>query len=440
MRSVAGQIAVRLGSVLLAALFVGLFTDRLTLALLAAVALYLLTQLRNLYLLDRWLRRRSGEDPPDMGGPWGEVIAIVHRIYRRKQFHRQRALRLLKEIRRFTSAMPDGAVLLGPNREILWFNRTAANLLKLRRKLDVGMRIENLVRHPEFIGYLEAEDRSAPATIRDAVTAGQSLSFHLIARSRDDQEILLIRDVSREARVEAMRRDFVANASHELRSPLTVLAGYLDTLDAEQQLDASWSEPVKEMRRQSQRMHSVINDLLELSRLEASESKPTAEMVDVAGILSVLRKEALSLENRPQTIAVQLDSDAYLKGSEAELHSVFSNLLSNAIKYTPREGRIDIRWWVDEAGGHVSMQDTGFGIAPEHIPRLTERFYRVDAGRSREMGGSGLGLAIVKHVLQRHKATLAVDSVEGKGSTFTCHFPPAQVLTRALVRESEILR
>ena len=156
--------------------------------------------------------------------------------------------------------------------------------------------------------------------------------------------------------------------------------------------------------------------------------------------MSVLRKEALSLENRPQTIAVQLDSDAYLKGSEAELHSVFSNLLSNAIKYTPREGRIDIRWWVDEAGGHVSMQDTGFGIAPEHIPRLTERFYRVDAGRSREMGGSGLGLAIVKHVLQRHKATLAVDSVEGKGSTFTCHFPPAQVLTRALVRESEILR
>jgi two-component system phosphate regulon sensor histidine kinase PhoR len=222
----------------------------------------------------------------------------------------------------------------------------------------------------------------------------------------------------------------VANASHELRSPLTVISGYLDALAEEPGLDPAWQEPVLEMRRQSDRMRSIVQDLLELSRLEAHGGEAETTPVDVSGMLALIRREAMAGPQRPATIDLRLDAGDLLLGSESELHSIFSNLVSNAVKYTPPEGRIDIRWWTDAKGGHVEVRDTGIGISAEHLPRLTERFYRVDAGRSRKLGGSGLGLAIVKHALQRHGARLEVESVEGKGSVFTCHFPPARVAPR----------
>jgi two-component system phosphate regulon sensor histidine kinase PhoR len=231
-------------------------------------------------------------------------------------------------------------------------------------------------------------------------------------------------------RVESIRKDFVANASHELRSPLTVVSGYLDALADDASLDPAWSAPVLEMRRQTERMGSIINDLLELSKLESGERRHIERPIDVAGLLSLLRREAMSLERRPRNVTVQIDSEAWLLGSESEIHSIVSNLLSNAVKYTPSEGEVTLRWWTDDEGGHICVRDTGVGIAAEHIPRLTERFYRVDSGRSREMGGSGLGLAIVKHALQRHEATLTIESTLGKGSTFTCHFPPHRVVSR----------
>jgi two-component system phosphate regulon sensor histidine kinase PhoR len=230
--------------------------------------------------------------------------------------------------------------------------------------------------------------------------------------------------------VESLRKDFVANASHELRSPLTVISGYLDSLADDEKLDPTWNTPVLEMRRQAERMSGIINDLLELSKLETGERAQEEHPVDIGGLLALVRKEVLAYEQRPRHVHLKLDSDTYLLGTESELHSVVSNLVSNAVKYTPSEGEIELRWWVDEAGGHVSVRDTGVGIAPEHIPRLTERFYRVDEGRARSMGGSGLGLAIVKHALQRHDATLTIESREGKGSTFTCNFPKPRVLAR----------
>jgi len=228
-----------------------------------------------------------------------------------------------------------------------------------------------------------------------------------------------------------MRKDFVANASHELRSPLTVISGYLDALVDEPGLDAGWREPVREMRRQSERMRGIVQDLLELSRLEAQGGEAEHAPVDVGGMLALIRKEVLARPAHPAVVELRLDSDDLLLGSETELHSIFANLVSNAVKYTPEEGRVDIRWWTDARGGHVEVRDTGIGIAAEHLPRLTERFYRVDAGRSRKLGGSGLGLAIVKHALQRHGGRLDVQSVEGKGSTFSCHFPPARVAPRS---------
>ncbi len=392
-----------------------------------ALALLLALQVRNLVRFEHWLRHRTVESPPDMTGLWGEVVAITSRIYRRKVFHKRRVLTLLREFRRMTAAMPDGAILLGPNREILWLNRIAGRWLDLRRKVDHGIRIDNLVRHPAFVEYLEKGGSSAPPRVHLPKQGDRWLEFHLVRASDSALQLMIVRDVTSEARLESMRKDFVANASHELRSPLTVVTGYLDALSDDPALDPAWQEPVREMRRQSDRMRSIVQDLLELSKLEAEGGQAELEPVDVGGMLSLIRKDVLARPEHPETFELTLESDAVLLGSEGGLHSIFSNLVSNAVKYTPADGSIVVRWWTDGKGGHVSVRDTGIGIPAEHLPRLTERFYRVDAGRSRRMGGSGLGLAIVKHALQRHESRLEIESEEGKGSTFTCHFPAARV-------------
>jgi two-component system phosphate regulon sensor histidine kinase PhoR len=420
-----------LAAALLVAALLGWAFDRPLLFVAITLAAALAYEVRNLLRFERWLRRRSTEAPPNLAGLWGEVLAITSRLYRRKVFHKRRVLVLLREFRRMTSAMPDGAVLLGQNREILWFNRTAARWLDLKRKLDYGIRIDNLVRNPEFVEYLDRRGTSAPPRIHLPKSGDRWLLVRLVTTNATGQQLLILRDVTSEARLESMRKDFVANASHELRSPLTVISGYLDALADEAGLDPAWQGPVQEMRRQSDRMRSIVQDLLELSRLEAHGGEAEATEVDVGGMLALIRKDALARPQRPATIELHLDSSALLQGSESELHSIFSNLVSNAVKYTPADGRVDIRWWTDAKGGHLEVRDTGIGIPAEHLPRLTERFYRVDAGRSRKLGGSGLGLAIVKHALQRHGGRMDVTSVEGKGSTFTCHFPASRVITRS---------
>ncbi len=424
-----------LGS-LAAAAAIGWLFDRPYLFLALTLAGWLAYELRNLVRFEHWLRRRSSEPPPDMRGLWGEAIAITSRIYRRKVFHKRRVLLLLREFRRMTSAMPDGAILLGRNREILWFNRTAGRWLGLQRKVDYGIRIDNLVRYPEFVEYLDSRGTTIPPRIRLPKAGDRWLLVRLVTTNASGQQLLILRDVTSEARLESMRKDFVANASHELRSPLTVISGYLDALADEPALDHAWQEPVQEMRRQSERMRSIVQDLLELSRLEAHGGDAESVPVDVGGMLALIRKDALARPQRPATIELTLDSDDLLLGSESELHSIFANLVSNAVKYTPSAGRVDIRWWTDAKGGHVEVRDTGIGIPAEHLPRLTERFYRVDAGRSRRLGGSGLGLAIVKHALQRHGGRMDVQSIEGKGSTFTCHFPSARISPRHATVES----
>jgi len=408
---------------------VGALFDRAAEAVAIVALLILAAQARNLLRLDYWLRHRSKTRPPDMTGLWGEVMAVTSRLYRRKVFHKRRVLQLLRELRRMTSAMPDGAILLGPTREILWFNRVAAEYLNLRRKIDYGIRIDNLIRHPDFIDYIEKGGRGTSPRVHFPQLGDRWFLFSLVASGESGLGLLIIRDVTAAARLESMRKDFVANASHELRSPLTVISGYLDALADEASLDEAWRGPVAEMRRQSDRMRSIVQDLLELSKMEASgEAEP--EPVDVGGMLALIRKDALARPEHPAVIELKLDSDAGLLGGESELHSIFANLVSNAVKYTPAEGRIDIRWWVDASGGHVAVADTGIGIPAEHLPRLTERFYRVDAGRSRRLGGSGLGLAIVKHGLQRHGGRLEIVSREGQGSTFTCHFPSSRIQPR----------
>jgi two-component system phosphate regulon sensor histidine kinase PhoR len=414
-----------LGTVLFG-LAIGWLFGRPWVGLACALVIHLAWQLVNLFRLEWWLRHRSYADAPDVGGVWGEIIAQIVRLHRRKRFHKQRFVQLIRQLQRSTAALPNGVVILNAQREIIWFNRMAARLLNLRRTADLGLRIENLLREPQFAHYLAVQDFSNPVVIRPTTGEDCYLSLQVVPYG-DGQQLLLVSDVSRQMRLEAVRRDFVANASHELRSPLTVISGYLETLSQDPALDSELRGPVAEMRRQAERMTGIIRDLLELSRLEETDEVVGGESLDVAALMSMLRKDVLARPTHPRDVRALVDSDAHLMGDEPEIHSAFSNLVENAAKYTSPEGSIEMRWWVDDEGAHFSVTDTGMGIPAEHIPRLTERFYRVDAGRSRATGGSGLGLAIVKHVLQRHGAELEVQSVLGSGSTFTCHFPLQRV-------------
>ncbi len=418
---------------LLAAAAVGLLGGWLAghavLGLALAFGAYLAWQLVSLFRLDWWLRHRGFADAPEIGGAWGSIITQIVRLHRRKRFHKQRFVQLFRQIQRSTAALPDGVVILNEQREIVWFNRMAAHLLGLRRSADIGLRIDNLVRHPDFARYLSGGQYANTVVIRPRATDGMYLSLQIVPYG-EGQYLLLVRDVSRQMLLEGLRKEFVANASHELRSPLTVISGYLETLSQDAELGEDLQRPLSEMRRQAERMTTIVRDLLELSRMESAEGEVSDGVpLDVGALLSMLRKDVLARSEHPREVLVRIDSGAALIGNETEIHSAFFNLVDNAAKYTPAEGRIEMRWWVDEEGGHFAVTDTGIGIQPEHIPRLTERFYRVDASRSRVSGGSGLGLAIVKHVLQRHGATLEIHSTPGKGSTFRCHFPPRRVAT-----------
>ena len=422
-----GYALARLAAALTAGSLLGWFVGSYWAGLAGTLAVYLGVQLYRLYRLDHWLRNRSRLDPPDPGGLWGDVVVQVVRLHRRKKFHKGRVLQLFRELRRSTASMPDGVVLLNEQSEILWFNRKAGELLGLRRRTDFGLRIENLIRQPQFSRYLESGLHANPLVVRRKPGEDNWLSFQAVPYG-SGQMLLLVRDVSRQARLETMRRDFVANASHELRSPLTVIAGYLETLATDPELPSELQGPLQEMRRQSARMTSIVEDLLELSRLESSDEPVAGEPLDVAALIATLRRDVLARPEHPAEVHVAVESDSRLLADAGLLHSAFANLVDNAAKYTPPRGSITLRWWTGVSGGHFAVTDTGPGISAEHLPRLTERFYRVDPGRARATGGSGLGLAIVKHVLQRHGGELEVQSVPGRGSTFTCHFPAQRLV------------
>lgn len=410
----------RLLVALIAATAFGLAFGHVGLWLAAVLGIVLAWQLVNLFRVQRWLRHRSELEAPDIGGVWGDVVGVMGRIYRHKLLHKRRVRQMLREFRRLSAALPDGVVLLSGGHEILWFNRSAADLLGLRRKVDGGMPISNLIRHPEFQTYLHAGGGGNGVIVR---LRGGETRLALIVIAVGGQHLMLARDVTREARLEQMRKDFVANASHELRSPLTVIAGYLDQLGEDSGLSDEWREPVADMRRQAERMQEIVDDLLELSRLESAADEAPMQPVDVPGLLERLVREARAASPAAPRFELDLDREFGLQGSDSELHSIAWNLIWNAVKYTPADGTVTIRWRRESAGAVLVVKDTGIGIAAEHLPRLTERFYRVDRARARAKGGSGLGLSIVKHGLQRHSGRLEIESEEGRGSTFTAHFP-----------------
>jgi two-component system phosphate regulon sensor histidine kinase PhoR len=393
----------------------------------------LLDAMRGLRLL-RWLRAGDTSDLPLGSGLWGEVFDRIRKLVRARDRDIVESEGRLQDFLAALQASPNGVVLLDASGRIEWFNQTAASHFGFDAKRDMLQHFGNLVRDPEFAAYSATRDFSHDVVMpgrEHSLSKPVNLSVHLHPYG-EGRSLLLSRDITAVEQAEAMRRDFVANVSHEIRTPLTVLAGFVETLQSLQLEDQDRQRYLTLMSHQAQRMQTLVNDLLMLSRLEGSPLPSTHEWVSVRSLMGQCEPDARELsrlvwgrERGPHFVG---DVDWEIAGSAAELHSALSNLINNAIRYTPADGDVEVVWAVlPDASLVFSVKDTGPGIAPEHLPRLTERFYRVDRSRSRDTGGTGLGLAIVKHVAQRHGAELRIESSPGKGSTFTLVFSSHRV-------------
>lgn len=389
------------------------------------LVLQMLFHFRNFARLDRWSHHPVVDASLEGEGAWDGIFG---RLYRHEKDMCARIAARDDEIEHLFAALQaltDGVVALDLNQQIVYCNRIAEKQLGLVLASDRGQPIVNLVRQPEFLAYLEKEDFERPLTLRSDRVDDRVLSIYVIPYG-DYRRLMQVKDVTQTDRLDRMRRDFVANVSHELRTPLTVLSGFLETL---QEFDVDREERQRYlhmMSEQSKRMESIVQDLLTLSSIE-SAPPPEANPVDMASMIDKLRRDAEALSAGRHQIVIETDGRGDLIGSEPELVSAFGNLVANAVRYTPPGGTVRILWQATEKGAEFAVQDTGIGIDPKHIPRLTERFYRVDRGRSRDVGGTGLGLAIVKHSLNRHQAQLEISSTPGQGSRFAARFPASRV-------------
>ncbi len=418
----------RIAALLLAALFISRVFGHSLYSFLLAVLIYLAWHLLQIRRLERGLSLDKRFSPPDVGGIWGEIFRL---IYARQKRHRKRKRKLSSILDRFkksTAAMPDATVVLGGHGEIEWLNGAAARLLDLKSPQDIGQCVVNLVRHPDFIAYFKVGNYEHAVEIPAPHDDQIQLSIRIVPYGAG-QRLLLARDVTPLHRLESVRRDFVANASHELRTPLTVVRGYIETLrDADDPYMKQWDRSLEQVEQQVGRMQRIIEDLLTLSRLESEAFEEDSLPADVPRLLAGLAEDARRLSGaRGHIIQTDIDSELMIYGDEEALRSAFSNLIVNAVQYTPNGEHITIRWYRDADGARFEVADSGEGIPADHIPRLTERFYRVDLARSRKSGGTGLGLAIAKHALARHGASLQIESVVGQGSTFICEFSAERI-------------
>lgn len=413
----------RIVFITLLAVLAGLLSGYLWHCLLLAGLLYscwLLFQTRRFYL---WLEQRMEVPPPDSGGIWGDIFDGMYRMHRMNNQITNEMQQQLDRLQELTRALQTGIVLLNAQGNIQWWNSAAEQLLGFRQDFDAGKPVLNLLRDPVFVRYFQEGKYQELITIPSPINLGLTLEFQITEYGKNEK-LLAVHDITRLKRLEQMRKDFVANVSHELRTPLTVINGYLEGLmDELSQLDPALQIPISKINAQARRMTDIVQDLATLSRLDNSDVSDKRDPVAIKELLERIREDMLAMDNSvPLVISIEGDA-LILSGSETELRSCFSNLVHNAIKYGHRDQiSVKIHLWQDAAGAHVSVQDNGIGIDPIHIPRLTERFYRVDSSHSRKTGGTGLGLAIVKHVLIRHGGYLDIDSLPGKGSTFTCHF------------------
>jgi two-component system, OmpR family, phosphate regulon sensor histidine kinase PhoR len=385
-------------------------------------------------------------DLPDGFGTWGDVLSDLYRVIRQQRTDQQALSNSLARFQQAATALPDGAVMLDNENSIVWCNPAAEEHWHISLSNDRMQTITYIVRTPEFIEFLAKRNLGESLTLKFSQAMGAnssrevSLAVQLVGFG-DDQTLLLSRDISERERLERMRSDFVANVSHELRTPLTVMAGFLETMHETDIAGGSKPELLKRsldhMSQQTERMQRLVDDLLALSRLEDAQNKLAESVIDVQGLVQASVNDARIMSGGRHKITTSL-SPMWLMGNRDEVSSLVSNLVSNAIRYTPDGGSVHVSLEIVPAAGHAggdllfSVTDTGEGIPPEHLPRLTERFYRVDRGRSRAAGGTGLGLAIVKHVLVRHGGRLEIQSSQGSedhGSSFRAIFPAARVMS-----------
>jgi two-component system phosphate regulon sensor histidine kinase PhoR len=389
-----------------------------------AILWRMLRNLHKLGALEFWSLSPDTRKVPEDSGMWEDVFTRLNKLMRKRREEREKHEAALHQMEQATSALPEGVVILDDADHVEWCNVLAETHFGLDSIRDVGQQITYLARQPEFVQFLAIANYATPLILRGTRQGELVLSIKVVPYGIN-KKLLISRDITQLERIETMRRDFVANVSHELRTPLTVINGFVETLQDMPQLDNDMARRALDlMGEQARRMEGLVNDLLTLSRLENSHNTLAEEVVDVPSLLQSILQEGLALSAGKHKMILALDSNAKLHGNTAELRSAFGNLVSNAVRYTPQNGEIVISWG-EHVGGAVkfSVRDSGIGVAPEHIPRLTERFYRVDRSRSRETGGTGLGLAIVKHIVSRHHGHLEIVSEEGHGSTFSIVFP-----------------
>lgn len=401
-------------------LFFAWLTGFWVFTLFAYIFFYFIRQIWSFYQFEACLREVPHVESPQTG-IWQELYSLVS--------HKQRALKKRADLQNNKSeqfhaasmALPIAIVSLTKNHKIEWFNNAAQTLLSIKPS-DTGRKLETLVRQPEFIQYLKQKEFEKPLFLEAFM--GQTRTYSCeIFDYHHGHRLLMLEDVHELYNLAKIRKDFVANASHELRTPLTVVNGYLEMMiDVNDQIPTFWEKPLGQMHHQSLRMQAIIEDLLTLSKIESDTLVNAIKIVKVDEVLKNIEVDIRYLYSEDYDIHFLIEEGLTLKGVEEPLKSVFTNLISNAFRYTPKGGKVSVRWYSDASGLHFEVEDTGIGISKEHLSRLTERFYRVDTARSRESGGTGLGLAIVKHVLEKHDSELKIQSQIGKGSIFSCDF------------------
>jgi two-component system phosphate regulon sensor histidine kinase PhoR len=413
----------RLAIILLLTAIVGYIVGDILIGIIIGLLILLVWHHHHLLKLVKWLWRSKTLSPPQAEGVWGR---IYDGLYLQTMQNRKKQKQLNEKIRQFrdgAEALPDAALVLSEDLYIEWGNKKAQRILGIRWPDDIGQRVDNLLRYPKFAQYLSANNFEQPCLIPSPFNTDHTLELRLMPYG-SDQVLFIARDISKIQQLDKMRRDFVANVSHELKTPLTVVRGYVEMVQqTEHNLDQHWQKAFSTIESQVSRMDRLVEQLLSLSRVERREAVEDHQYIDMPNMIATLLDDSQWLNQQKQhEITSNIDSSLKIKGIESEIKSACLNLLSNAIAYTPEKGKIHLTWQFDNGKAKFSVKDNGVGIKPEFVNRLTERFFRVDKSRSRNTGGSGLGLAIVKHVLNRHHAELVINSQWGQGCEFIIYF------------------
>lgn len=410
----------------------GYAIGQLAWVLCAALTVYVLWSVRQAVRLHHWLyERKNTGDIPESYGLWGDLFDGLHQMQQQNKQTQAKLKAMIQRVRTSANALKQGVVMTNEDGQMEWWNDASVSMFGFRTQQDVGQLMTNLIRDPEFKRYFDSKDYGRALEIQSPVDPNMLLRVHITLFGREDR-LIFAQDVTRIHRLEQMRRDFVSNVSHEMRTPLTVIHGYIETLQDAPNVPSNWQRPLRSMADQTRRLELLVSDLLLLEKYETQDRNRPRQHINIETLLESICHDAQVLSGeREHDIRLSCDNPDLIIGEEGQLRSAFSNLIYNAVKYTPAGGEIDVLWYRDARGAHMSVQDTGCGFDPIHIPRLTERFYRADPSRNKGTGGSGLGLAIVKHVLINHNGNLTIESQENEGSRFTCHFPPSILVDEA---------